>query len=69
MAWTLTSWLACVLGLTGTWLVLRHPNGWLINIASCAAWVVYNSAIHCWAGVTACVIAALISARNWAHTR
>lgn len=69
MAWTLTSWLACVLGFTGIWLVLHHPTGWLINVGSCLAWIVYNTSIHCWAGVTASAIAALISARNWQRSR
>lgn len=67
--WQIVSWIAVVVGLTGTWLAARHPSGWLLGAACNFLWLGFDLYLHIWAGSFSAVLGIALSIRNWFVTR
>lgn len=61
----LLGWLAVTIGWTATALIPHTRHAWLIGIAAAAVWLVVDTRLHLWAGVTAAAVAAGLNARCW----
>jgi len=69
MTLTIISWVAVLLGFTGTWVAAKHSYGWMIGNTCCTLWLAYDLYYAIWAGAFAALVSIIINTRNWAVTR
>ena len=62
---SILGWLACAVGLLGTWLVPRTRHGWLLAITCGVLWIVVDGLIDLWSGLVAGVFALAANWRCW----
>ena len=62
---TAVSWLAVLVGFTGTWVAGRHRTGWLIAATSAALWLIFDVERSIPAGTFAAAVAIVLAIRNY----